>query len=66
MSRRRNRQSDAPGEDSFLDVVANLVGILIILGLFLVGNYLHIPIIGMLIWPFVNFFARLFARFPVF
>lgn len=31
MSRRRKEQAEAPGQDSFLDVVANLVGILIIL-----------------------------------
>jgi hypothetical protein len=31
MSRRRTRPDLTPGEDSFLDVVANLVGILIIL-----------------------------------
>ena len=31
MKRARNSQVDAPGQDSFLDVVANLVGILIIL-----------------------------------
>ena len=29
--RRRARQDQAPGEDSFLDIVANLVGVLIIL-----------------------------------
>ena len=31
MTRRRDEAIDAPGTDSFLDVVANLVGILIIL-----------------------------------
>lgn len=31
MSRRARQQTDPPGQDSFLDVVANLVGILIIL-----------------------------------
>lgn len=31
MRRRRHNDDDAPGQDSFLDVVANLVGILIIL-----------------------------------
>lgn len=31
MTRRASRSNDAPGQDSFLDIVANLVGILIIL-----------------------------------
>ena len=31
MTRRRSAQVDAPGQDSFLDIVSNLVGILIIL-----------------------------------
>lgn len=31
MSRKRDKTTEAPGQDSFLDVVANLVGILIIL-----------------------------------
>ncbi len=31
MSRRRKKHDDAPGQDSFLDIVANLVGIMIIL-----------------------------------
>ena len=31
MSRRRKKDTEMPGTDSFLDVVANLVGILIIL-----------------------------------
>ena len=47
--RRRDRNGEAPGEDSFLDIVANLVGVLIILVVVVganAGSQIHENAIG--------------------
>ena len=38
MTRRKHQAVEAPGQDSFLDIVANLVGILIILVMVVVST----------------------------